>query len=114
MPVIAIGILATAAIGGGGYYAWRKTHPKDGAAGAEGAEGGAQPGWRQRLASVRGGAATEGEGATEGGSADGKDAKTKDGKEKKKSRFGMPKMPKVKIPSASEVKVMVAKKQMGL
>lgn len=32
----------------------------------------------------------------------------------KKSRFEMPKLPKVKIPSANEVKMMVAKKQMGL
>ena len=31
----------------------------------------------------------------------------------KKSRFEMPKLPNVKIPSANEVKMMVAKKQMG-
>ena len=112
MPVVVIGLLATAAIGGGGYYAWKKTHPSANGT-AEGAGAAAGPGWRQRLASVRGGSVTEGEATEEAAASGGRDNK-KDDKKKGKKKWGMPKMPKVKIPTANEVKVMVAKQQMGL
>lgn len=113
MAVIALGLMAVAAAGGGAaYYAKRRQARAANDGGEEGkpeGEEGQKRGWRQRLNRV-GKASSTDENSNVGDATNSKETKTGE----KKSRFNMPKMPKVNVPTANGLKVMIAKKKMGL